>query len=209
MELIPLNCNNCGSKLRVDEDTKFVTCKHCDAQLAVRHEDGAAFTDVLEAAARVEESAAAIEEHVEKLGADNERLFLQGEVERLDREWEARQESFMIRGRDGHSKLPLHTSPGVMTAVAVLVLIPALIPTMMGVQTDLSWLIWLSCIAFSGISLLVFSSNNRRAAVYDEARAAHDAEREQLLAKLDDARPSFADSSLEEGEASATSPSRE
>jgi len=92
MELIPLSCNNCGSKLKVGEGTKFVTCKHCDAQLAVRHEDGAAFTDVIEAAARVEASAAAIEAHVEKLGSDNERLFLQGEIERLDREWEARRE---------------------------------------------------------------------------------------------------------------------
>lgn len=183
MELIPLNCNNCGAKLKVGEDTKFVTCKHCDAQLAVRHEDGAAFTDVIEAAARLEESAAAIEEHAEKIGETHEKLFVQGEIERLDREWEARREGLMFRGRDGHTTVPRRTSPALIVAVAALAFAPGLLISMVD-GGELGTIVWIGSFVFAGLIVLAFTNLNRQAARYEQAQADHEAEREQLLEKL-------------------------
>jgi hypothetical protein len=184
MELIPLNCNNCGAKLKVGEDTKFVTCKQCDAQLAVRHEDGAAFTDVLEAAARVEKSAAAIEEHVEKLGADNEKLFVQGEIDRLDREWETRREGFLIRRKNGHTHVPTRTSPALIGVVAMLAFAPAMLISVVDESGELGLIVWLGALVFAGIIVLAFLNVNAQAGRYQQALADHEAEREQLLEKL-------------------------
>lgn len=184
MELIPLNCNNCGSQLKVGEDTKLVTCKHCDAQLAVRHEDGAAFTDVLEAAARVEKSAAAIEEHVEKLSEDNEKLFVQGEIERLDREWEARREGLLVRRKNGHTVVPTRTSPALIGVVALLAFSPVLLIWMVDETGEMSGVVWVGSFVFAGLIVLAFLNLNGHAARYEQALADHEAEREQLLDKL-------------------------
>jgi hypothetical protein len=184
MELIPLNCNNCGAPLKVDEDTRFVTCKQCDAQLAVRHEDGAAFTDVIEAAARVEASAAAIEAHVERLGADNERLFLQGEIERLDREWDSRRESLLVRRKDGHSYEPTRTAPAVIALVVLLAFAPAVMISMADGDSELGAIVWVGGAVFAGVIVLAFNNLNRQAARFQQARAEHEDEREQLLDKL-------------------------
>lgn len=184
MELIALNCNSCGGKLKVGEDTKFVTCKHCDTQLAVRHEDGAAFTDVIEAAARLEKSAEAIEEHVEKLGNDNEKLFVQGEIERLDREWEARREGLLVRRKNGQTIVPTRTAPLVIALVAVLAFAPALMISMFDGESDLGPIVWVGSVMFAGVVVVAFLNLNGQAARYQQALASHEDEREQLLEKL-------------------------
>ena len=181
MELIPLNCNNCGSKLKVGEDTKFVTCKQCDAQLAVRHEDGATFTDVLDAAARVEASAAAIEEHVEKLGADNEKLFLQGEVERLDREWES---GARLHGSaKGRPHAAAHSHDAVVMGAwrcwcSLCAMLQFVAP-----ESNLLAFVWVGawCSPPHRVRLHEPQSASRRD---EQALASHEAEREQLLEKL-------------------------
>lgn len=47
MTLLSVSCNHCGAPLQITEETKFVTCLHCDHQLAVKHSDSAIFTGVI------------------------------------------------------------------------------------------------------------------------------------------------------------------
>ncbi|MBL8740166.1 MAG: hypothetical protein JNK04_03695 [Myxococcales bacterium] len=189
MELIPLNCNSCGAKLKVGEDTRFVTCKHCDAQLAVRHEDGAAFTDVLDAARRVEESALAIEARAAELDKNHDRLFVQGEIARIDREWDARRDAMLVRSKDGSTSVPTRTGPVVIGILMVLVFMPPVMFLFLDVELPFAWMFWLlSCGMAVGV-WLGFGGMNRRADMYQRALADHEDERSRLVAELDGLAP--------------------
>ena len=74
---VALTCNNCGASLDVPEQIQFVTCDHCNARLRIERSDGAVFTQVLEAVARVEKQTSA--------NAANVRVIeLERELEKID-----------------------------------------------------------------------------------------------------------------------------
>lgn len=89
MELLSVNCNGCGAPLEVGADTRFATCNHCGARLAIQRTDSAAFTEFLESIDRSTDSVA-------KLLRDIKR---QNEIERIDREWELERKQYDIQGR--------------------------------------------------------------------------------------------------------------
>jgi len=91
-----LNCNNCGAPLSVPGAAKYVTCTHCGTQLAIRRTESVAYTEKLDAIAQRTEQ---IAEQVARLAQD-------GEFERLDRQWAAEQEQFMVRDDQGNKSLP-------------------------------------------------------------------------------------------------------
>lgn len=185
MELIALNCNNCGAELRVGEKAKFVTCKYCDTQLAIHHEDGAAYTDVMEAAKRVEASAEAIEGHIEELADQNERLFVQGEIERLDREWEERSQALMSTGKDGARQVPTRGQAIAMGCVAPLVALPLLVPTLSGADFKAPAFLWIAALIFMALILVLAFRLHSKAVQYEQALAEHQSERDDLVSKLD------------------------
>jgi len=78
MKTVPLNCNQCGAPLVVLESARFVTCGHCHAQLAIHHEGGAVFTEVL----------AEIAARTENIESDIQALRTELDLERLDQSWE-------------------------------------------------------------------------------------------------------------------------
>lgn len=96
MNLIPLNCRNCGAPLQVPGDLKHVTCMHCGTQLAIVHEGGAAYTEKLDA---LVEWTGQIEDKLDDLHREQK-------LAALDREWDKAQEDFMIRGKNGTTHLP-------------------------------------------------------------------------------------------------------
>ena len=49
MTLIPVACHSCGAPLEVSDEARFVTCRHCGMQLVVKSNDGAAWTQQIEA----------------------------------------------------------------------------------------------------------------------------------------------------------------
>jgi LSD1 subclass zinc finger protein len=103
MPLESIACNNCGAPLQVPEGANFVTCVHCDTQLAVKRSGNARFTEAIED----------LREQVEKLTRQNE-------LEALDREWEMEKESFMVSGKHGLRQLPTKTGSligGIVIAV--------------------------------------------------------------------------------------------
>lgn len=48
MELETLSCNNCGAPLQVPENANFVSCAQCGSQLAVKRNESARYTEVLQ-----------------------------------------------------------------------------------------------------------------------------------------------------------------
>lgn len=184
VELIPLNCNHCGGKLKVGADTRFVTCKHCDTQLAVRHEDGAAFTDVIEAARRVEASAQAIEAHAERLSDQNERVILQGELERLDREWERRGRELMTRNKRGELQVPTRNHAFALAAISPLMLAPMLVVHVGSSELEVPGVFWILMLAMVVAVLFAATRVHARAAAYERALAQHEAERDEIEGKL-------------------------
>lgn len=91
-----LNCNNCGAPLSVPGAAKYVTCTHCGTQLAIRRTESVAYTEKLDV---IVERTEQIAEQVARLAQDNE-------LERLDRQWAAEQEQFMVRDDKGNKSLP-------------------------------------------------------------------------------------------------------
>jgi hypothetical protein len=169
----------------VAQDTKFVTCKHCDTQLVVHHEDGAAFTDVVEAAKRVEKSAKAIQSHVEELAEQNERLLLQGEIERLDREWGERRQTLMTRREDGELRVVTRSQAWMVGFAAPLIALPLLAPMFVGSNIQLPTFLWLVALGFMALLLFLAFRMHAQAVAYEEALARHESERDALVAQLD------------------------
>jgi len=96
MNLIPLNCRNCGAPLQVPADLKHVTCMHCGTQLAIVHEGGAAYTEKLDE----------LSERTEQIEEKLDELHREQKLAALDREWDKAQEGFKFRRKDGSTYLP-------------------------------------------------------------------------------------------------------
>jgi len=87
METQALNCHNCGAQLKVPESANFVTCSHCDTQLAIhRHETGQ-FTD---------RSA-----QPEKPPADCAELLYQEKLAEIDKDWEQVRDRLLLGNGEG------------------------------------------------------------------------------------------------------------
>ena len=91
MELVPILCNQCGASLQISAAANFVTCQHCQTQLAVKRNQSTAWTEQLQQ----------IDRRTQQLAHQVAVLTYQNEIERIDREWLAERESYCWRGKDG------------------------------------------------------------------------------------------------------------
>lgn len=91
VNLLSVRCHHCSAPLSVSESAKFVTCKHCGSDLAIKHTDSAVHTELLQAVA----------ESNEKISAHLERLNVHQEIEALDREWAMQKQEFDPAKKDG------------------------------------------------------------------------------------------------------------
>src|SRR4051812_38004772 len=80
-------CNHCGAPLEVGPTTRFVTCAHCGSKLEVHRTGSSMYTEVLEA----------IDQRTQKMAQDLEYIKRQSEIDRLDRDWAMRRDSYMVR----------------------------------------------------------------------------------------------------------------
>ena len=109
MKLLSISCNQCGAPLEVPTDVKFVTCQFCESQLQVHRTENSAYTEVLEA----------LEQKTNEIASDVAHLKLQSELQNLDRDWERKRKSFMVKGENGHLSIPSKTSSIVGAVVGV------------------------------------------------------------------------------------------
>lgn len=110
MQLTTISCNSCGAPLQIPASARFVTCKHCSAQLAVKHNDSVTFTELL----------GEIGQQTQQITADVAELKYRQQLEDIDRQWEQERESYMVTGKHGHRHLP-STSGSVIGGIMVVV----------------------------------------------------------------------------------------
>ena len=73
MQTESLNCNNCGAPIEVPGGANFVTCVHCNTQLAIKRTESVAYTETLQR----------IDRHTEQLADQVAVLTYQNELARL------------------------------------------------------------------------------------------------------------------------------
>jgi hypothetical protein len=95
-EITSVTCNHCGAPLQVPDSTRFVTCSHCGSQLEIHRSGNAVYTEVLQR----------IDERTEQMADDLNVIRRQNEIERLDREWQMRRETLLVRNKDGSTSTP-------------------------------------------------------------------------------------------------------
>lgn len=91
MKLISLNCNHCGAPIEVPKPAKFVTCRYCNARLAIHHTGNSYSTELLDQ----------IKSTTDSLVREVEILKGNSELERLDREWERTRCELLKSDEDG------------------------------------------------------------------------------------------------------------
>jgi hypothetical protein len=91
-----INCANCGAPLEASASARFVSCRHCGTSLEIKRSDSAEWTETLDKVAA----------ETERLRQDVDAIRIEQEVERLDREWQMRQEQLRERTRRGGSYRP-------------------------------------------------------------------------------------------------------
>jgi DNA-directed RNA polymerase subunit RPC12/RpoP len=96
LQLESIRCNNCGAPLAVPPAANYVTCQHCQAQLAIKRTPTASYTEVLEEVTR---QTAALRSQVQQ-------LTLQNELAALDRAWDREREGLLIYPKSGAPQEP-------------------------------------------------------------------------------------------------------
>ncbi|MEO6788075.1 MAG: hypothetical protein ABI318_18270 [Chthoniobacteraceae bacterium] len=91
MELLSVRCNHCGAPLQIPADARFVTCMYCRSELTVQRTEGSISTEVLQR----------IEQKTDRMADDLGVLRIQGQLEILDREWQMKRETMLVRNRRG------------------------------------------------------------------------------------------------------------
>ncbi len=110
MQTESINCNNCGAPLTIPVTANYVTCNHCGSQLAVRRNESVAWSEQLDK----------LDRRTDQIAEQVSHLAQESELARLDRQWEAERESYMITDKHGHRHLPTAGPTGVVgVAVAI------------------------------------------------------------------------------------------
>jgi hypothetical protein len=109
MELLPVRCNHCGASLKISGDARFVTCAYCKSELTVMRNEGAISTEVLQR----------IEQKTDRMADNLDVIRIQGELDLLDREWQMKRETMLVRDRRGKLIEPVGTSTLAGCAIAV------------------------------------------------------------------------------------------
>lgn len=91
---LSIPCNRCGAVLHVAPSTNYATCAQCGASLAVRRSGDAVYTEPEG------------EQALRQVAAKLDTIAHQGELARIDQEWQTEREQYLIRGRYGQRMLP-------------------------------------------------------------------------------------------------------
>ncbi len=172
MSTIPITCNNCGAALDIGQGVRFTTCAFCKSRLEIKRTASAVYSEVLESVAR----------QTEHISENVDRLMLQNELERLDREWMMQRKNFMVRGKQG-----THRAPGRSGAVAV---------GLFGVVGGVAWMVFALVIGagffacfgllFIGFAIFMAVYSSRKVKQYEMAQREFDRKRAQLVRRIDE-----------------------
>lgn len=174
MNLEPIVCSQCGAPLQVPAGVGFVTCNHCHAALAVKREASVTYTEAVEKLAT----------HTEELRQEVAELRYERELERIDREWAQRRESFLTTTRRGNQTLPSRAGGIVMIIVGVVMggMMTGIFTVVAGGLGTVDGLGMLACLPlaplmFMAISIIAGISMLKKAGDYERAQAEYERRR--------------------------------
>lgn len=159
----------------MDDSVRFATCNYCHAKLEIVHDSTVTHTRLMEK----------IERNTDQMVGNLRVIELQNDLERLDREWDIRRESFMVRGKNGNRYIPGVASSaavGVVAAIFGMVVLSRVGSGPGGGMFTIFGMIFIVVAIFSSITGVTKANAHR------EAESAYESERDDLIAKIDDAR---------------------
>jgi hypothetical protein len=173
MKITKVCCQGCGADLQIDETIRFATCNYCHARLEIVHDSTVTHTRLLENIGRT----------TERMAGNLRVIELQNDLERLDREWENRRESFMVTSKNGHRSIPTEAGSMIGGGIAVIMGIVVLMVTCnIGGPAPLFGL------AFIGIAIFNVVNGTSKAAGYRDAESAFNERRNDLIRRIEESR---------------------
>lgn len=96
MKVTKVCCQGCGADLEVDESIRYVTCNYCHARLEVVHDSSVTHTRQLDQIVKT----------TDELAGKLKLIELQNDLELLDRDWESRRNTLLVRSKEGNVSEP-------------------------------------------------------------------------------------------------------
>ena len=128
MQIKSLKCNSCGADLKVNPKIRYFTCAHCGSSLMLKQSGSVYFTQLAED----------IRDNTDELVEHSEKLLIEKEVERLDREWLVEREKYKVSNSNGASYYPKeNTSKSNLSGFIMIALVLIFGIIFMGVAADI------------------------------------------------------------------------
>lgn len=161
--------------MQIDESVRFVTCNYCHAKLEIVHDTSVTHTRLMEK----------IEQTTDRMAGNLRVIELQNDLERLDREWAVRRESFMQTSKNGHRYVPSTAGSmigGIIFGIIGVVMIGA------GASTRGTGLLALMGMLVVGLGIWSAVSGTTKAGNYQREEADYEAARRELSERIDQSR---------------------
>ncbi|WP_338287413.1 hypothetical protein [Luteolibacter sp. LG18] len=169
--MIKLCCNGCGSDLQVGDDVRFLTCNYCHSKLEVVRDVTATHTRVLEK----------LERATDRIAGNLKVIELQNDLERVDREWEARRQSLLVRGQNGG----LYEPSAIGSVIGSLAAILGGIVLALFLSNNTVGYFPLFGLLFSCIGFMNLVSGLSKSSAFRDGRSRHRQQREQLIGEIE------------------------
>jgi LSD1 subclass zinc finger protein len=166
VELKTVSCDSCGAPLQIPAGARFVTCNHCSAQLAVKHNESVTFTELL----------GEIGQQTQRIAEDVAELRYRQELEDIDRQWEQERQTYMVSDKEGHRRVP-STSGSVIGGIVVVVF--GIFWTAVATQAGAPGIFPVFGLLFIGFGIVVCISSFTKAQQYTAAEQRYRRRRSQ------------------------------
>jgi hypothetical protein len=177
MKVTKVCCQGCGADLDIDETIRFVTCNYCHARLEIVHDSTITHTRQLDK----------IEKTTDQLVNKVRVLELQNDLERLDREWDSRRDSLLVRNKHGVASEP--SSAGSVFGGAIAVVFGIFWISMASSQGAPGFFL-LFGLVFIGFAIVNMVSGTAKAGAFRNQRSDYEYQRRKLIDRIDRERDS-------------------
>jgi hypothetical protein len=175
MKITKVCCQGCGADLQIDETIRFATCNYCHARLEIVHDSTVTHTRLLEDIGRT----------TERMAGNLRVIELQNDLERLDREWGNRRESFMVTGKHGRRSLP---SEAGSIAGGVIAIVAGIVWMSFAAGMGAPFPFPLFGLLFIGMAIFGMINGTTKASGYRSAEKSFNERRNDIVRRIEEAR---------------------
>lgn len=172
MKVTKVCCQGCGADLQIDDTLRFVTCNYCHTRLEVVHDTTVTHTRLLDK----------IEKNTGELAGKIKVLELQNDLERLDREWDSRRQTLLVRNKQGHISEP--SSAGSMIG-GIFAVVFGIFWIGMASSMGAPGFFPLFGIVFVGFAIFSMVNGMAKANAYRNHQGTYEIQREQLINRIE------------------------